>query len=198
MTAHAARIHHARVNDEDEGTGKGWLLAWLIAGLLAAHEVGALAMRADGDWGAVLSLAFLVVSIAGLGFLAAGAIRRAQPARLRAPALISFVALLGCLWALYGGSIHSGWTTTVMFGVLYSAACLLAGGTAMAVAWRRRRAHDARLAEARSDRDRHRRLEGIRTESSMLAAAAVSPEESDPLGPDSDFTLPARPRWEDS
>lgn len=155
-------------------------------------------MRAGGDWAAVLSLAFLVASIAGLSIVAMRAMRQARPARLYTPLAISLVALLACLWTLYGGGTQSGWITTAMFGTVYSTICLLASAAALAVAWRRRHAKQVRMAEAQAERERHRRLEGIRAESSALAAAATRSGEDDSLGSDSDFVLPARPKWEDS
>lgn len=192
------QFHYAPVNDQEQGTSKGWLLAWLVFGLLAAYEVGALAMRAGGDWNAVLSLAFLVGSVASLSILALGALRLARPAKLYAPIAISLVALLGSLWMLYGHGVPAGWITTAMFGIAYSAICLLASGAAAVAAWRRRRANEARLAEAHAERERRRRLEGVRAETSVLAAAAANSGENDPLGPDSDFVLPTRPKWEES
>jgi hypothetical protein len=39
-------------------------------------------------------------------------------------------------------------------------------------------------------------MEGIRAQTAALAAAASS--EHDTPGPDSDFTLPSRPKWEES
>lgn len=185
------------MNNQEQGTSVGWLLAWLIFGLLAAREIGALAMRAGGDWGALLSLAFLVGSVASLSMLAMGAMRLARPSRTYAPIVISLLALLGCLWALYGGNGAVVGVTTAMFGAVYSASCLVAAAATMAVAWRKRRAHEAHLAQAHAERDRRRRLEGVRAETAALAAAA-NLDEGDPSGPDSDFVLPTRPKWEES
>ncbi|MBS0339934.1 MAG: hypothetical protein JSS56_05375 [Proteobacteria bacterium] len=161
-----------------------------------------MAMQAGGEWGALLSLAFLVGGLACLGVLLAGAARHARPAKTYAPVAISFVALLGCLWALYGRGEGASGVTMALFGAAFSAICLLAGLVALAFARRRRRANEERLAAANAERDRRRRLEGVRAETSALAAAAAAAAansgESDPLGPDGDFVLPSRPKWEES
>ncbi|MBS0454361.1 MAG: hypothetical protein JSS14_23935 [Proteobacteria bacterium] len=190
------------MNDQEQGTGIGWLLAWLVFGLLTALEAGALAMRAGGEWGALYSLAFLVCGLVCLGVLLFGAIAHARPAKTYAPIAISLLVLLGCLWGLYGRGESASGITTALFGAAYSTICLLAGLLALAIAGRKRRANEQRLAEANAERDRRRRLEGVRAESSALAAAAAAAaanaDGSDPLGPDSDFVLPSRPKWEES
>ena len=197
LTGHAGRFHHAQVNNEAPGTSKRWLLAWLVFGLLAAWEVGALAMRAGGDWGAVLSLAYLFTSAMSLAIVALRAIRHLRPGRLFAPIALSLFALLTCAGALYGIGVPSRWITTAMFGIAYSAICLVASCVALAVAWRRHRVHETHLARAQADRERMRRLESVRVESASLAAAAA-PRGVGPLGSDGDFVLPSRPKWEES
>lgn len=166
----------------------GWLLAWLIFGLLAAYEVGELAMHAGSDWTPMRAIAWLVASMTCLVVIAQGAVRRAHRRELRALLGVSLLGLAGCLWGLYGGGVV-GWVATAMAGAAYLLACLLIGGAALFLAWRRQAAHAERLALARIENERERRLERIRAESS----AAV--EGSDP---DSDFALPARPKWEEN
>jgi len=175
-----------------------WLMAWLIFGLLAAYEAGEIAMHASSEWGAMLALICLGVSIAALCVLAVRAMRNGKPARLRGPLLISLAALAGCLWALYGDDESVDWVTTAMFGTVYSAACLVTSGVAMVLAWRRHRAHEARMAQVRAERERNRRMDSIRAETSVLAAAAVARGDTDDFGADGDFVLPSRPKWEDS
>ena len=186
------------MTNEHHGTGKRWVLAWLVFGLLTAYEVGALAMRANNDWGAVLSLAFLVGSVASLSVLALRAIHHAHPAKLHTPIAISLLVLLACLWALYGSGAPAGCTPTLVFAAVNSGACLFASGAALAAAWRRSRLHEAHMAEVHAQRERQRRLEGVRAESAALASAAANAGDGGPLGPDSDFVLPARPKWEES
>jgi hypothetical protein len=202
LTGHIGRTHHAAVNDDDrqqQGSGISWLLAWLIFGLLAAREVGALAVRAGGDWGALLSLAFLVGSVGCLSVLLAGATRNARPTRALAPTLVSLLALLGCLWALYGPGEPTGSITTLLFGLAYSTLCLVAGLVSLAVARHRYRANEARIADARAEHERRRRMDGVRAETSaLMAAATVRTDDDDPLGPEGDFVLPSRPKWEES
>ena len=185
------------MNNTEQGTSKHWLLAWLAFGLLAAWEVGALAMRADGDWGAVLSLVYLFASAMSLAIVALRAVRHLRPARLFAPVVLSLIALLACLSALYGIGVPPRWITTTMFGVAYSAICLVASCVALAVAWRRRHVHETHLARAQAERERMRRLESVRVESASLAAAAAA-SDVEPLGSDGDFVLPSRPKWEES
>lgn len=174
-----------------------WVLAWLIFGLLAAYEAGELAMHASNEWGSMRALAYLLGSIASLCVIGVRAIRRPAPSKLRAPIAFSLAALLACFWALYGAGHSTGWTTTAMFGAAYSLGCLLASCVAWLIAWRRHRVHDQHVAQAHADHDRQRRMERIRAQTSALAAAAAH-REHDPLGAESDFELPARPKWEDS
>ena len=159
-------------------------------------------MRAGGDWGALLSLAFLVGSVGCLSVLLAGATRNARPTRALAPTLVSLLALLGCLWALYGPGEPTGSITAFLFGLAYSALCLVAGLVALAVARHRHRANEARIADARAEHERRRRMDGVRAETSALmaaaAAASIDTDENDPLGPEGDFVLPSRPKWEES
>lgn len=184
---------------KDSDDDKGWLLAWLVFGVLAAYEVGALAMRLDGGWGAVLSPVFLLGSVGSLSVLALRAIRHAQPRNLSAPLAVLLLALLACLWLLYGSGVPAQWVTAVVFGAAYSIVCLLVSCAAMVAAWRRRRAHQARLAELHVQRDRHQRLEGLAESAALLTAVAASADESESLGADSDyFALPTRPKWEES
>ena len=187
------------MNNEAPGTSKRWLLAWLVFGLLAAWEVGALAMRADGDWGAVLSLAYLFASAMSLAIVALRAIRHVRPAKLFAPIALSLLMLLACLVALYGIGLPAHWITTGMFGVAYSLICLAASSAALVVAWRRHSLHQTHLGQAHAERERMHRLESVRVESAPLAAAGAKRElDLDPLGPDGDFVLPSRPKWEES
>ena len=176
-----------------------WLVAWLVFGLLAAFEAGAIAMHASSEWGAMLALVCLGVSIAALCVLAVRAMRHGRPAGLRWPLLISIVALAGCLWALYGDDDSTSWVTTAMFGTAYSGACLIASGVAMVFAWRRNRAHEARMAQIRAERERNRRMDSIRPEASARGAGAAARGDGEhDLGADGDFVLPSRPKWEDS
>lgn len=172
----------------------GWLLSWLIFGLLAAYESGGLAMNAGGDWGAIRVLAYIVISLASLGVIAWRAVGAGKPSRLRSLWLLSLAALALCLWGLYGRT-GGGWVTVAMFGIAYSVLCLLAASVAMFLAWRRHKAHEARVAHEMMQRERHRRMDSIRAQTMPVAAAAG---DQDPLGVDSDFTLPARPKWEES
>ena len=45
-------------------------------------------------------------------------------------------------------------------------------------------------------------MDGVRAETSALmaaaAAASIDTDENDPLGPEGDFVLPSRPKWEES
>ncbi|MGR4869153.1 hypothetical protein ACIPRI_09840 [Variovorax sp. LARHSF232] len=168
----------------------GWLYVWLIFGLLTAYEAGELAMHAGGDWAPVRALAYLAGSVTGLGVIALAAVRHARPGKLGLLMAISLLALVLCLWGLYGRGHSAGWVATALFGVVYLLACLALGGVAMFLAWRRQRANDERTALAKVERERHGRLERMRAE----AAATLD----DPLGPDSDFVLPARPKWEEN
>ena len=186
------------VNDKElHGTSKRWLLAWLVFGLLAAWEVGALAMRAGGDLGAVLSLTYLFCSSMSLGIVALRAIRHVRPAKLYAPIALSLLFLLGCVGALYVIGIPPGWITTAMFGAAYSAICLIASCIALGVAARLHRVHETHLVKATEERERMRRLESVRVETASLAAAAAA-SDAEPLGSDTDFVLPSRPKWEES
>lgn len=173
----------------------GWLLCWLIFGLLAAYEAGGLAMNAGGDWGPIRALAFVVASVLGLGVIAWRAIVSGRPSRLRWVWLLSVAVLAVCLWDLYGSGTGS-WVTVAMFGTAYSLLCLLAASVAMFLAWRRHRAHEAHKAHEMSQRERHRRMDGIRAHAMPLSTAARG--DPDPLDVDSDYTLPARPKWEES
>ena len=174
----------------------GWLLGWLIFGLLAAYESGGLAMNAGGDWGPIRAIAFLVASATGLGVILWRAVASGRPAKLRAVWILSIVALAACLWRLYGSNA-SGWVTIALFGIVYSLLCLLAGAVGTVMAWRRHRAHGARVAHEMSERARHRRMDSLRADMAP-PAAAMAGSDQDLLGPDSDFTLPARPKWEES
>lgn len=174
-----------------------WVLAWLIFGLLAAYEAGELAMHASNEWGSMRALAYLLGSVVSLCVIAAHAIRRPAPSKLRAPIAFSLAALLACFWALYGSGQATSWTTAAMFGAAYSLGCLVACCVLWLLAWRRHRVHHEHVAQAHADHDRNRRMESIRAQTSALAAAAAN-SEHDPLGADSDFELPARPKWEDS
>ena len=205
LTGHAGRSHYAPVHDQQQESSFSWLLAWLIFGVLAAREVGALAAHAGGDWDDLLSLAFLVGSVACLSVLLIGAVRHARPARAFAPSVVSFLLLFVCLWALYGPEeARSSSISTFLFGLAYSTICLATGLVALVVARHKRRAKDARIAEAHAEREWRRRMDGMRSETSApmaaaaAAAAAPSTDESDPLGPDGDFVLPSRPKWEES
>jgi len=173
----------------------GWLLSWLVFGLLAAYESGGLAMNAGGDWGPIRVLAYIVISLASLGVIAWRAMTAGKPGRLRPLWLLSLVALAVCLWDLYG-TRAGGWVTVAMFGTAYSILCLLAASVAMVLAWRRHRVHEAHKAHEAMQRERHRRMDSIRAETLPLAAAAGV--DADPMGIDSDFALPARPKWEES
>ena len=169
----------------------GWLFAWLIFGLLAAYEVGELAMHGGSEWTPIRAIAWLVGSMTSLVVIAQGAVRRARVLRLLLG--LSLLGLAGCLWALYGSGHTAGWVTTAMAGAAYLLACLLVGGAAMFLGWRRQAANEERVAVARVERERQGRLERVRAETASLASAA-----DDGLGADSDFVLPARPKWDDS
>ena len=42
-------------------------------------------------------------------------------------------------------------------------------------------------------------MDGVRAETSaLMAAATVRTDDDDPLGPEGDFVLPSRPKWEES
>ncbi len=168
----------------------GWLYVWLIFGLLAAYEAGELALHASGAWAPVLALAYLAGSVTGLAIISMDAVRLVRPGRMRFLMAISLLALLLCLWGLYGSGHSAGWVATALFGAVYTLACLALGGLAMFLAWRRQRTQDERIALARVERERLGRLERMRVE----AAAALD----EPIGPDSDFVLPARPKWEEN
>ena len=154
-------------------------------------------MRAGGDWGAVLSLAYLFCSSMSLSIVALRAIRHVRPAKLYAPIALSLLFLLACLGALYVIGIPPTWITTAMFGAAYSAICLVASCIAMVVAARRHHAHETHMANATAERERMRRLESVRVETAPLAAAAAA-SDAESLGSDSHFVLPARPKWEES
>lgn len=163
-------------------------------GLLATYESGALAMRAgESD---VLALVYGMCSVGAFFVLAVKAVGHAHASGLGVVVLVSLAGVAGGLWTLYGNGHgeRSAWVTTAMFGTAYSALCLLAGLVLMTVAWRRRHAQEVHAEHEHAQRDRRRRMEGLRAESSALAAQAGK----DSLGTDSDFTLPSRPKWEDS
>ncbi|HSV58476.1 MAG TPA: hypothetical protein VLJ19_06215 [Variovorax sp.] len=173
----------------------GWLFAWLIFGLLAAYEVGELAMHAGSEWTPIRAIAFLVGSMTSLVVIAQGAVRRARPRDLRSLLGLSLLGLAGCLWALYGSGHTAGWVTTAMAGAAYLLGCLLVGGAAMFLGRRRQAANEERVALARVERERQSRLERVRAEPAPLASASAA---DNGLGADSDFVLPARPKWDDS
>lgn len=187
-----AETHHAAVTSGNSRRTYVWLLVWLVFGALAAYESGALAMRAgEGDAWVLL---YAAGSLAAFFVLAVRAVSNARTGGLRILVIISLLALLACLWTIYGNGDLSAWVTTAMFGVAYSGFCLVVGAVLLAIAWRRRHAMQVHVAEEHAQRDRQRRMEGLRAESAALTAQA----DNDSLGPDSDFTLPSRPKWEDS
>ena len=174
----------------------GWLLGWLIFGLLAAYESGELALNGGGEWGPVRALGFLLLSAIGLGVIAWRAVAHARPSALRAVWLISLLALAVSLWRLYGGPAGN-WVTAALFGAAYAALCLLAATVSMFIAWRRHRAHEARVAHARAERDRQHRMDGVRAQGAALTTASAGLD-ADGLDADGDFVLPSRPKWEES
>jgi hypothetical protein len=170
----------------------GWLIAWLGFGLLAAYEVGELAMHSGGEWSSVRSILYLLCSMGSFGVMAQRAVRDARPGLLRPLMAISLLGFAACAWALYGNGHTAGWVTTALAGAGYLLICLLAGGLALFLAWRRQRANEERLALARVERERQGRLERIRAEAAALA------RDGEDDGADSDFVLPARPKWDES
>ena len=168
----------------------GWLYVWLVFGMLAAYEAGELAMHDGSGWAPVRALAYLAASVAGLGMTTMAAVRQAQPAKVRPLMGIALLTLLLCLWGLYGSGHTAAWVASALFGAAYALACLAAGGLAIFLAWRRQRVYDERVALARVERERQGRLERMHAES------AAAPD--DPLGPDGDFVLPSRPKWDEN
>ena len=187
-----AELQHPPVTTGNSRRTFGWLLAWLVFGLLAGYESGALAMRTGSS--DALALVYGACSLGAFFVLAVRAVSNARPGGLRALVFISLIALLACLWAIYGDGDRSDWVTTAMFGIAYSGFCLVVGSIVMTVAWRRRRAKEVHVVEEHAQRDRRRRMEGIRAETAALTSQA----DKDGFGPDSDFTLPSRPKWDDS
>lgn len=173
-----------------------WLLGWLIFGLLAAYESGELALNGGGEWGPVRALGYLLLSAIALGLIAWRAMAHSRPSALRAAWVISLLAVILSLWRLYGGAAGN-WVTAAMFGAAYATLCLLAATVCMLIAWRRHRAHEARMAHARSERERQHRMDSVRARGAALAATAASAD-PDSLDADGDFVLPSRPKWEES
>ena len=173
----------------------GWLFAWLIFGLLAAYEVGGLAMHAGSEWTLIGAIVFAVASMTSLVVIVQGAVRRARPRELRPVLGLSLLGFAGCLWGLYGSGHSAAWVTTAMAGAAYLLVCLLVGGAGMFLGWRRRAAGEERVVLARFEKERQNRLERIRAETAGLIT--VNPAD-DGLGPDSDFVLPTRPKWDEN
>jgi hypothetical protein len=167
-----------------------WLYVWLVFGLLAAYEAGELAMHAGGDWAPVRALAYLAASVAGLGVTTLAAVRHAVPGKVWPLMAIALLALMLCLWGLYGSGRTAAWVASALFGAAYALACLAAGGLAIFLARRRQRVYHERIAVAKVERERQGRLERMRAE------AAAAPD--DALGSDGDFVLPSRPKWEET
>jgi len=166
-----------------------WLAAWFAFGLLAAYEAGEIALHSGGDGAPIRSLAYLVCSAGALTVIGGRAIRSAQPKAMRSPLALSLLALAVCLWGL---GQDSGWVTAAMAGAAYMLVCLVIGGVVAFLAWRRLVAQEEQLALTRIERERQTRLERIRAETVALA----STQEAD-LDANGDFTLPARPKWDD-
>ncbi len=172
----------------------GWLLGWFILGFASAIEFGDLARHAGNQMTQLRAIGFLMGSIVGLSMMVRIGVIHARTRYLGAAVILCVFFFGAGLWWIYYSGAGPQWVTGALALVAYMLASFVVCAIAWTVAHRRHRAR-AKLAEKRDlERSHHQRLESLRSEASSLrdTRGADGSDEGD------DFSLPKRPKWEDS
>lgn len=165
----------------------GWMVVWLVFGMLAAHEFSGLATDPESD--SALTVFYAVAGLAGLGMMLRRSVRTKHPARLYPPLALSLAGLGIFALLVYQRKAPPDWVSTLVAAAGFLALSACAAAIGAVIAWRRREAERDRRSRETEAWERRRLLE--RTTSSPIEQIIVELE-NPPIENDADL-LPPRP-----